>query len=181
MITFEGMDELEKALGRLDLKIGAIALPMAVERAAQLVRRDAVKRCPTNHGKLRGSILTDIQSDYVRTQATVYTNAEHAAYVEFGTGKKGAQSHAGISPDATPVYTSKPAWWIHEGDDAKSISKKDADMYHMPRIEDENGEAFRRTEGQPAHPFMYPALKDNEQKCTNMIINVLRKEIKKGL
>lgn len=181
MITFEGMDELESALNTLENGLRMQYIQRAVGKATNIVRNSAVKNCPGNHGELRNSIMAGLEINSTGVKGIVYTNAEHAAYVEFGTGKKGAQSHAGISPDATPVYTSKPAWWIHEGDDAKSISKKDADMYHMPRIEDENGEAFRRTEGQPAHPFMYPALKDNEQKCTNMIINVLRKEIKKGL
>lgn len=181
MITFEGMDELESALNALETGLRTQYVKRAVGRASNIVRSAAVRNCPGNHGELRDSIFAGLKVTDSGVRGIVYTNAEHATYVEFGTGKKGAQNHAGISPDATPAYTPKTAWWIHEGNDAKSISKKDADMYHMPRIEDENGEAFRRTEGQPAHPFMYPALKDNEQKCTNTIINVLRKEIKKGL
>ena len=185
MIEFQGLDELEGALAGLEEKLRTQYLQSAVHQAAELVRSDAASRAPYNTGNLKSSeqngILSDVVSDSCGMQGIVYTNAEYAPYVEFGTGPKGRENHKGISPNVTPQYTPKPFWWIPEGEGDGHIRKEVADKYHMPRFETKEGEAFRYSEGQPAHPFMYPALKDNEEKCIKKIAGVLRKELKKDL
>lgn len=178
-MRIEGLEELEAALTGLEEGIRKQYLQRAVGQATELVRTDAVRRSPGSSGELRNHIFTAVESTGATTQGIVYTNTEYAPYVEFGTGPKGAANHEGTAP-VNPSYTPEP-WWIPEGDTDGAISKKEADMYHMPRSETENGEAFRYTEGQPAQPFMYPALKDNEEKCVAVIISALRKEIKRNL
>lgn len=89
---------------------------------------------------------------------TCWTNRAYAPYVEFGTGPKGQADHAGISPEVTPVYTQAP-WWIHES----QIDRRTAEKYRWFYIDTPQGRFYQCT-GQPAHPFLYPALHDNEDK-----------------
>ena len=103
--------------------------------------------------------------------ATVYTNVQYAPYVEFGTGPRGAADHVGISPEVTPAYTLEP-WWIHES----QIDEAVAIRYHWYYIDTEDGR-FYKCEGQPAQPFMYPALHDNK----DTVMEILSKGIKNAI
>lgn len=131
------------------------ALKAAIQRAGIQVRDAAVNMCPVDTGELRQSIheLTEVTDSVITS--TVYTNKEYAPYVEFGTGPKGAETHAGISPEVNPVYRS--SGWTYM---------------------DKDGE-FVHTNGQAAQPYMYPALKDNEQRLRNNIRATVRRRIKK--
>lgn len=143
----------------------------AVAKQVQVVRGSAVYLCPANHGELRGSIYgkTEVESNTVI--GTVYTNKEYAAYVEFGTGPNGEESHEGISPEVNVTY-SQNGWWF-SGD---SINPSDASQYGWPSSEGEDG-TFYFTKGQAAQPFMYPALKQNEKTILANIKSDLQKEI----
>lgn len=129
--------------------------------------------CPVDHGELRGSIRTQVLEQDGRTLGVVYTNKSYAPYVEFGTGPKGQANHAGISPAVTPAYAQSP-WWIHES----QIDKEAAEKYHWFFIETEDGRFYQCT-GQPAQPFMYPALKNNEERVTRNVSNYLAREVRK--
>ena len=48
---------------------------------------------PVDKGQLRNSIKTDSKINQDSIEAEVYTNVEHAAYVEFGTGQRGRESN----------------------------------------------------------------------------------------
>lgn len=76
--------------------------------------------------------------------------------LEFGTGPKGQENHAGISPEITPAYTQNP-WWIHES----QVDRRVAEKYHWFYMDTPDGRFYLCT-GQPAYPFMYPALKDSQ-------------------
>lgn len=129
----------------------------AVKKQAERVRGLAVKLCPANHGELRGSIRTKVEQDAGSTIGCVYTNAEYAAYVEFGTGPAGQANHQGISPNV-PVAYRQDSWWF-PGD---KVDPSDAEKYHWPKSGD-GDQTFYFTDGQPAQPFMYPALKTMEK------------------
>ena len=145
----------------------------AVKKQAERVRGVAVKLCPANHGELRGSIHTKVEQDSDSTIGCVYTNKEYAAYVEFGTGPEGQANHEGISPNVPVTYTQEP-WWF-PGD---KVNPSDADKYHWPQSS--NGEkTFYFTNGQPAQPFMYPALKSMEKYVVSGIAADLQAGIKK--
>ena len=143
----------------------------AVRKQAEVVRAVAVELCPHNHGELRGSIHTKVEQDGDATIGTVYTNKEYAAYVEFGTGPKGQASHEGISPKVNVVYR-QSEWWF-PGD---AVDPADGDKYHWPKGE-KDGKVFYRTKGQPAHPFMYPALKTMERR----VIGGLAADLQAGI
>lgn len=75
--------------------------------------------------------------------------------MEFGTGPVGQAEHVGISPDVPVAYTQESWVWA-----------------------DEDG-GFHTTEGQPAQPFMYPALKSMEKHVVRAIGDDLQAEIRK--
>lgn len=139
----------------------------AVKKQAEVVRGVAVKLCPVyspkgdpipgvSSGELRGSIFTEVHQDADATIGSVYTNKEYAPYVEFGTGPVGQANHAGISP-AVPVA------YVQEG-------------WVWPDVEG----GFHYTEGQPAQPFMYPALKTMEDHVVKALAADLQAGIKKA-
>lgn len=153
-MSVDGMEDLERKLTELS----RVDLKKEVAQAIQMVRSDAVSNCHVDTGELRQSIYTDLYENGDSIIGECYTNKEYAIYVEFGTGPKGQANHDGISPDANPVYAQSP-WWIHES----KIDQETAEKYGWFHIDTPKGK-FYQCSGQPAYPFMYPALKDNEDK-----------------
>ena len=171
-MSVDGMKDLERklnALSDMDVK-------KAVAQGIQMIRSAAVSLCPVDDGELRESIYAEIEQQNESTIGTCWTNKKHGPYVEFGTGPKGQDNHAGISPDITPSYTQSP-WWIHES----QVDQKTAEKYHWFSIDTPQGK-FYQCSGQPAQPFMYPALRDNQdailKDCKTEFIADIRKAIK---
>lgn len=169
----QGLDKLMKKYGTLQT-VADQSVKKAVAQSIKTVQASAVLLCPVNDGELRQSIRTKVGIQDDKVVGSVYTNKEHGAYVEFGTGPKGAADHSGISPVATPAYSQSP-WWIHES----QIDKETAERYHMFALETKDG-IFYQTSGQAAQPFMYPALKNNEERVTRNFSNHLSREIRKA-
>lgn len=94
--------------------------------------------CVVDTGMLRESIQTFCEREGDVITAGTRTNNDHAVYVEFGTGPKG--SAEGHPLDAELGVVRKTEGWV----------------VNIP------GVGFRYTEGQPAKPFMYPAMKNME-------------------
>lgn len=168
----QGLDKLMKKYGTLQT-VADQSVKKAVAQSIKTVQASAVLLCPVNDGELRQSIRTKVDVQEEKVVGSVYTNKEHGAYVEFGTGPKGAADHSGISPVATPAYSQSP-WWIHES----QIDRETAEQYHMFAIETKDG-TFYQTSGQAAQPFLYPALKNNEDVVTRDVKDALKKEIRK--
>ena len=162
-------DELDKKLKQL----AEIDMKRAVGEVIQIVRLAATLNCPIDTGELQQDIAADVEGDSIRAIGTCWTNKAYAPYVEFGTGPKGQADHAGISPDVTPVYTQSP-WWIHES----QVDRRVAEKYRWFYIDTPEGRFYQCT-GQPAHPFMYPALHDNEDKILSNMTASFRAEIGK--
>lgn len=146
-----------------------------MEANAQTVWDSAQMLVPTNSSDIKKHISKTTISKGSEVESIIITNDDHAMYVEFGTGPKGQANHDGISPNVSPVYTSK-GWIIP----ANAIDAEDAERYHMiPYIV--QGTVFGYfTQGQAAKPFMYPALKNNEKiiiKRTKERINNAIKDI----
>lgn len=168
----QGADSLNRKLNALQDPMSAVQKAMGKE--IRRVRNAAVMLCPVNHGELRQSIRTDVKAEKDVVRGICYTNNQHAAYVEFGTGPNGEASHEGISPNVQPTYTQK-GWWFPGND----IPPADADLYHWPKSESAEGQVFYFTKGQAAQPFMYPALKMNENIIKMNLSAALKAEIKK--
>lgn len=153
-MSVDGARDLENKLD----KLAQITIRKQVGEAIAYVRSVAVRRCPVNDGELRQSIFISVKNESDVVQGICFTNKDYAPYVEFGTGPKGQAQHTGIYPNANPVYTQSP-WWIHES----QVNKETAEKYGWFSIDTPQGRFYQCT-GQPAQPFMYPALKDSEDK-----------------
>ena len=126
-------------------------------------------------GHLSNSIMIGFTEEPDMVTAHIGTNVEYALYVEVGTGPKGQASHEGISPQAHPVYRQTP-WWIHES----QVDNNAASAYGWYYIETDKGK-FYKVSGQPARPFLYPAVKNNEKKISDVLTNAYRSEIRRRI
>jgi HK97 gp10 family phage protein len=170
----KGLDKLMKKYSGLSSSVTGPGLERAVGASIKMVQGEAKLLCPVNDGELRQSIKAAIELQGDKVIGTAYTNKKHGPYVEFGTGPVGEVEHAGISPEVSPTYTQSP-WWIHES----QIDKETVEKYHFLSVETPHGR-FYQTSGQAAQPFMYPALKNNEDRATRDISGYLKREIRKA-
>lgn len=170
----KGLDKLMKKYSSLSSSVTGPGLEKAVGASIKMVQGEAKLLCPVNDGELRQSIKTSLELQEDKVIGTAYTNKKHGPFVEFGTGPVGETEHAGITPAVTPAYSQSP-WWIHES----QIDKETAEKYHFFSIETLHGR-FYQTSGQAAQPFMYPALKNNEDRATRNVSNYLTREIRKA-
>lgn len=167
-MSVEGSRELERTLDRLE----KMNVKKQVGVAVQAVRSAAVRGCLANTGELRQSIFTSVKTEGDVVRGSCFTNKAYGVFVEFGTGPKGQQNHAGISPDVDPAYTQSP-WWIHES----QIDRETAEMYRWFYIDTPDGRFYQCT-GMEAHPFMYPALKNNREEVLKGMAAGFEVEIK---
>ena len=166
----EGMDSLLKRLKQYE----NVSLKQPVGKGIEFVRSAAVSNCLRSSGELANSIFTKVDMenrDYA--EGICYTNKSYAPHVEFGTGPKGQANHAGISPNSSGSYVQSP-WWIHESQ--IEGGRETAEKYHWFSIDTEEGRFYQST-GQPARPFMYPALKDNEDTVVEIIKSEIRRQM----
>jgi len=157
-------------IDKLNRLAGVDVSPM-VQRSAERIRSAAVLLVPVNHGELRNSIKTRVESTEKAVTGVVYTDKSYAPYVEFGTGPKGAASHEGISPEVAVSYKAT-GWWFPETE----IAPEDAKKYHFKSIVHE-GVRYYYTEGQAAQPFLYPAARQMEPQ----VVKDLKAEIEKAM
>lgn len=163
-----GMDKFIKHLE----KYSNISMKQPVSQAISMVQAAAKAECVSSTGELRESIFTAVNGEGSRAEGVCYTNKKYAPYVEFGTGPKGQEAHEGISPEITVAYSQSP-WWIHES----QIDKELAEKYHWFYIDTKDGR-FYQCKGQPARPFMYPALKNNESKVMEIVQKAIKEQMK---
>lgn len=155
----KGLDSFFKKLNNLPTGITK-EVAKQVKREGKMVQASAKMLCPVNKygagGELRQSIKekTEIEDSLVRS--TVFTNKKYASYVEFGTGPVGQEHHEGISPEVNPAYTQDG--WVYHNDDL---------------------DEFFYTKGQPARPYLYPALKNYEETATKNIKKATKDSLKK--
>lgn len=147
----QGYKEFTAFLGKVETKFKKAKW---LEEATEFVYEEAIRRVPIRTGELARSIDYEMGRNDEGRYGCVYSDLEHSLYVEFGTGPVGASNHAGISPEVPVTYTEREKW----------------------SYQDKQGN-WHTTSGQPAQPFLYPALKDNEQR----IIEIANKGINEVL
>lgn len=165
-----GADRLIAKCRKLASKqVGDDIVRRAVLNACKnIVQAEAKLRAPANEGELRNSIKVRVKMEGDRVIGEVFTNSDHGAYVELGTGPKGQASHSGISPDVSVSYRSSP-WFVHE-------DQINVGPYHFQKM----GE-FYKMYGQPAQPYLYPALKDNQERVSNNISKYVSRKLKEQI
>ena len=165
-----GADSLIAKCSKLASKqVGDDIVRRAVLNACKnVVQAEAKLRAPANEGELRNSIRVRARIEGSRVIGEVFTNSDHGAYVELGTGPKGLANHSGISPEVSVSYRSTP-WYVHE-------DQINVGPYHFAK----RGE-FYKMYGQPAQPYLYPALKDNQERVSSNISKYVSRKIKEQI
>ena len=151
-MSVNGVDSLMKKLTAIGGNANEV-LKRSISTQIKYVLGEAKDLCPVDSGDLRQSIFTDMKASQGEVLGKVFTNMEHASYVEFGTGKVG---------ETTPVA----------GKYLGALSyKQDKWLVNIPEV------GPRWIEGQPAQPFLYPALKNSE----DIIIKGIKKNLKRAI
>ena len=165
-----GADSLIAKCRKLASKqVGDDIVRRAVLNACKnVVQAEAKLRAPANEGELRNSIKVRVRIEGSRVIGEVFTNSDHGAYVELGTGPKGLANHSGISPEVSVSYRSSP-WYVHE-------DQINVGPYHFAK----RGE-FYKMYGQPAQPYLYPALKDNHDRISRSISKYISRKLKEQI
>lgn len=173
MSSIENIDSLLRRFDRLDSGMRKDIMLKAVKKGDLMVQSEAKLLAPYKGHNLRRSIKTKEEVIGTKIVGSVYTNLEYAPYVEFGTGPAGQENHQGISPGITPRYSQR-GWMIP----ADAISEDDAQYYHFkPAMK--NGQIIGYyTKGQPARPYLYPALKDHEKTIVKRMKIEIAKSVK---
>jgi HK97 gp10 family phage protein len=145
-----GLESLLKKLNKLGGNVEE-TLYNSVEKQTKLVQGDAKDLCPVDLGDLRNSIKGTVKKYKGRIVGVVSTNSDHAAYVEFGTGKVGERTNKNTNVNVS--------------------YKQDKWLVNIPDV------GPRWIEGQAAQPYLYPALKNNEEK----IIENIKEDVIKAI
>jgi HK97 gp10 family phage protein len=143
-MSIKGLDSLVRKLDALGGN-GQKVVKVGIHQATKLVQGDAKMLAPiaeVDGGRLRNSIQGETEERKGKVIGKVSTNVEYAAYVEFGTGQRGASS--------------------------PSPPKADIDLNYR-----------QDWAGMEAQPYLYPALKQNEETIKKMIQDNVKKEIRK--
>lgn len=139
-MELEGLDEVLAMLDRVEDKQVIKAADEGLQDGLQAIRAEARENCPKDTRKLEQSIFTRTSIKDGELVGEVVAGAEYAVFVEMGTGPRGEESHAGVDPERLARTTYSPKGWSFKGRDGK----------------------WHGTRGQPARPFLYPALKANQ-------------------
>lgn len=176
-----------RGLGRLKSKLGKVSASAqkGAEQAIYEITQEVSGRASSNlqssikhgTGELAGSV-----KDEVTTKSSgeilghVWTDKKEGLFREMGTGPVGEKSAKDLPPGVTPVYTQK-AWFFPVSSSIEDLTA----LYGIPKIEIQ-GVEFYKTSGQPARPWLYPALKYVEENLANEIVKRnVSDAIRKGL
>lgn len=153
MSEIKGLNSLIKKLDSLGGDVEK-TLYQSVNKMGLFVQGEAKDLCPVDTGDLKQSIIcTTVQANN-KISSVISTNSDHAIFVEMGTGKKG---------EDTPVEGKYPGQLTY---------KQDKWKVNIPNI------GVRWIEGQPAQPYLYPALKNNRDEVIRSIKEDLKEAIR---
>ncbi len=82
---------------------------LSVEQSAEIVLEEAEAIVPVDTGELRESGHTEIEVKGAEATGYVVFDAEHAAFIEYGTGERGAASPGAGEGPYTPGWPGMPA------------------------------------------------------------------------
>ncbi len=179
-VEVRGLDKLKGKLGKV-----SVSAQEGAKNAMYEITQEVSGRASSNlassikhgTGELTGSIKDEVETNSKGDLAgRIWTDKATGMYREFGTGPKGEASTKDLPPGITPVYTQR-AWFFPVSASVEDLTA----LYGIPKIEIQ-GVEFYRTSGQPARPWLYPALKYVEE---NMAEDIFKRNIseaiKKGL
>ena len=174
-----------RGLGKFNQQMKSIPnlVSKAVESAngelVELVRGDAESNLASSvkhaSGELVGSLKTEVATNGKGSSTgRVFSDKQQAVYREFGTGPNGEASAKDLPEGIYPVYTQTP--WFIPSEKVPDL----AELYDMPVIEIK-GKAYYMTSGQPARPWLYPALKHGTKDSEEIVQRHVSERLRKGL
>lgn len=160
---FVGLDRLLQSLDGLSEEVILSASKQGMMRALTRMRDDARMNCPEDTGELRSKIDCTTKRIANHVRGELVSSAEHAVFVEMGTGPKGEAGvgAAQVSPQIRKNVTYSNSGWVFPTGKTNERGKPE----------------FAYTEGMPPRPYLYPAYKRHEKK----IISDVRAEIAKAI
>lgn len=99
--------------------------------AGEVVRAHAVANCPVATGRLKDSIVSQVDGDSVAIGPT----ADYGIYVEFGTGSKG---------DKSVSHTSKRHWTYYSGGRFYTTSGQAPQPFLVPALKNNISEIIMK-------------------------------------
>lgn len=139
--SLNGFDEFENLIGGSPDALEASLLEEALE-LAEIIAGDARELAPVGDtgGTLRNSIVSFVFVSENEIVAGAGTDLEYGKYVEFGTGPTGTEAGGHPLDNELGIVRKQGKWRVK-----------------IPDV------GVRWTAGQSAQPFMYPAMKNNEE------------------
>lgn len=170
------IDKLMKKLARLGGDTNSV-IEKGVKKGTKTMQGFAKELCPVggiSDDPLRESIKDKYEKSNKGIKGIVFTNADHAPYIEFGTGPVGRDSGGVAANIKSSISYKEDGWYIPADDIDASVAEK----YHFKKVRIK-GKDFYYSEGQAAQPFLYPALATKEEVITKRIADEIKKEIKR--
>ena len=146
------IDNADKVAKKLR-KLSDIETENIISRATGFCHGQAKEMCPVDTSNLKESIHMKFKEDGKNSVGKVYTNVKYAAFVEFGTGKKGEGSYEYEDKLSEKLEYKQEAWKT----------------------------GFGWTNGQVAQPYMYPALNKSIEYMMKLMGEDFKKEIDKKI
>lgn len=178
-VEVKGLDKLRSKMNKV-----SAAAKKGTENAIYEMTQEVAGQAASNlassvkhaSGELVGSIKDEVETDTNgNLVGRVWTDKKQGMFREFGTGPKGEASAKDLPPGITPVYTQR-AWFFL----VDWVEEDLTEIYGIPRVQGKDIE-FYMTTGQPARPWLYPALKDIEARSDDILKRNIQSAIKKGL
>jgi hypothetical protein len=158
-IKIDGMKELLSKLGPTMAKKVSRQAVRELYQTGILIESEAKRLCPVDDNHLRPSITTQLPMPYERyVYVEVGTDVGYAPFVEFGTGKRGAQGQT----IGYPIF-----------DSAREFMAQIGYFYGA-------GKVRPGTEGMAARPFLFPAFEKYKDTVGQRILTGVVKAMVKG-
>lgn len=154
-ITIEGVEKLQEQLQKLETNIKNEVAEI-YEQLALKVLRSAQTKCPVDTGNLRASLTKEVNKE--KLYAIVGTKVEYAPYVEYGTGIFGLRK---TRLTKAPPPGALEDWAKKHGFESGYIVSR----------------AIFRAGGIRPHPYLRPALMENEKDIKDGIKKAVTKVI----
>jgi HK97 gp10 family phage protein len=142
-VEFVGADEATKTFNRIDEET-AYKIQKQIVKSGLIIETNAKKAAPSDTGRLRSSIQTEIKDNGFTAQ--VFSDVNYAPHVEYGT-----KAHF-PPPSALQGWARRHNMTGMEFLIARSISRR----------------------GTKARPFLFPAFENEKQPFTNSIKDILK-------
>lgn len=174
-VQIKGLSSL-KAKTKKAPKIISQGVVNATHELTDIVHGYAVQNVQSSvkhgSGELAGSIKTEVaEAADSQVAGRIWTDKKQGVFRELGTGPVGEASTKNLPPGITPVYTQTP--WFIPASEVPDLEE----LYGMLRITIQGVDYFR-TSGQPARPWLYPALLEGQKQAPEIVQKHVKQSMK---